>query len=65
MNETKPWYESKSILINLLMGAAMIAAQFYPPAADFIKQYFAEAGIGWSVLNMVLRLVSKDKITIS
>lgn len=61
----KPWYLSKTILVQILMGLAMIMAVFVPAAADFIKQYFAEAGSAWALINIVLRLVTKDKVEIS
>lgn len=59
----KKWYESKMIWTNLLMGFAMILGVFYAPAADFIKNYFSEVGIGWSLLNIVLRLLTKKEIS--
>lgn len=61
----KPWYLSKTILVNILMGIAMIVAVFSPTASEFIKNYFAEAGSAWALINVVLRVVSKDKISIS
>jgi hypothetical protein len=61
----KPWYLSKMILVNIVMGIAMILGAFKPEFASFIKEYFAEAGSAWALINVVLRVVSKDKITIS
>lgn len=61
--ETKPWYISKAILTNILMGLAMILGVFYAPAAEFIKTYFAEMGIGWSLLNIIIRLITKQEIS--
>lgn len=63
MNESKPWYLSKSIMVNLLMGLAMMVAVFQPQAAEFIKSYFAEAGTGWAIVNIVLRLITKKEIS--
>lgn len=63
MNESKPWYLSKSIMVNLLMGLAMMVAVFQPQAAEFINSYFAEAGTGWAIVNIVLRLVTKKEIS--
>lgn len=62
MEEKKSWYESKSIWMNLFAGMAMILAVFFPPAAEFIKTYFAEAGVGWAILNIALRLVTKKEV---
>ncbi len=58
--EAKKWFESKVILVNVLMGIAMILAQFYPPAAEFIKTYFAEAGMGWAFINVILRAIKSN-----
>jgi uncharacterized membrane protein len=58
----KKWYESKMIWTNLLMGLAMILSSFYAPASDFIKLYFSEMGIGWSLLNILMRLITKREI---
>lgn len=63
--ESKPFWQSKTILVNILMGLAMILANFVPAASDFIKQYFAEAGSAWALINVVLRLVTKNKVEIS
>jgi len=59
--ETKPWYLSKTLWIQALGIVALIV----PASAAFIQEYFAEAGMGWALINMVLRLISKDKIEIS
>ena len=59
----KKWYQSKTVLMNLFAGLAMILAVFYPPAADFIRVYFAEAGVGWAILNIALRLITKSEIS--
>lgn len=61
---TKPWWQSKSILVNLVMGLALIVSQFKPEAAEFIKSNFGEAGIAWAFVNVLLRLVTKDKVSI-
>ena len=51
----KKWFESKVVLVNMLMGVAMILAQFSPPASEFIKTYFSEMGMGWAFINILLR----------
>lgn len=65
MESVKPWYLSKTVLVNILMGLAMIASQFYAPAADFVREYFGEAGTAWALINIILRVISKDKLSIS
>jgi hypothetical protein len=66
MENVKPWYLSKMVLVNMLAGVVMILVQFQQLAgiADFLKVHFAEAGLGWAVLNAALRFISKDKISI-
>lgn len=62
LNETtKPWYLSKTLWMQVLAIVALIV----PASAKFIQEYFAEAGIGWALINMILRLISKDQIEIS
>jgi hypothetical protein len=56
----KKWYESKVILANLIMGLAMMVAVFSPAAADFLKTYFSEMGMGWAFVNIILRLVKSN-----
>lgn len=60
--DAKPWYLSKTILMNIFMGLAMILAAFYPAGSEFIKSYFAEAGMGWAILNILMRLITKSEI---
>jgi hypothetical protein len=61
----KPWYMSKTILVNLMMGIGMIVGQFYPPVQAMIQEYLGEAGTAWALINIILRLISKDKVSIS
>lgn len=60
--EQKPWYLSKSILVNILMGVAMILAQFSPSAAAFIQEHFGAAGAAWAIVNVILRVITKKEI---
>jgi hypothetical protein len=61
----KPWYMSKTILVNIMMGLAMIVGQFYPSAQAIIMEYLGEAGTAWALINIVLRLITKDRVSIS
>lgn len=62
---SKPWYLSKTILVNILAGVALIAGNFLPAVGQFIQTYFAELGGGWVFVNTILRLITKDKVSIS
>lgn len=60
MTEKKPW-QSKTLWINL---AVAVSALFVPGGTDWISAHPVEITVGFSVLNIVLRLVTKDKISI-
>lgn len=60
LEESKPWYLSKTLWMQVLAIVAIVV----PSSAAFIKEYFSEIGVGWAVINMILRLISKDKIEI-
>lgn len=61
----KPWWQSKTILVNILLGVGMVVGQFNPSIQAMIQEYLGEAGTAWALINIVLRLVSRDKISIS
>lgn len=58
----KKWYQSKTMLTNILFGLGMVVGVFVPSVQSFIQEYFQEAGMGWALLNIVLRLVTKEEI---
>lgn len=59
--DSKPFYLSKTLWIQVLGVVALLV----PASSAFIQQYFTEAGIGWALINAILRLISKDQIEIS
>jgi hypothetical protein len=61
--ESKPWFLSKTIWSNLLLGLAMMLGAFVPSVAEFIRTYFAEAGVGWALLNIILRVITKKELS--
>lgn len=56
----KPW-QSKTMWLNAL-GA--VSALFIPGVAAWISAHPAELTMVWAGLNMALRYLSKDKITL-
>jgi hypothetical protein len=58
----KVWWKSKTILVNLVMGLAMIVGVFLPEVGEFIKTHFAETGGAWALINIVLRIVTKQEL---
>lgn len=57
----KPW-QSKTIIVNVLSA---LGAAFYPPLTQYIQQHPAEVAAIFSILNVVLRLVTRDEIYFS
>lgn len=57
----KPW-QSKTILMNFVVAAG---ALFYPPVAEWVSAHPIEISSLFAVMNIVLRVVTKDKISIS
>ena len=65
--ETKPAWTSKTIIVNAVLGMLAAVAVFVPGAEvarAWIGAHGAEIGIGWSILNIVLRAITKDKISL-
>lgn len=61
-----PW-QSKTILLNAVLGILAAVALLVPGASvvkDFITAHAAEIGVAWSVLGVLLRLVTKDKVVL-
>lgn len=61
MDTKKPW-QSKTLLLNAIVA---LLAIFHPSSAEFISSHPGEVAIMFSILNMALRLVSKDRISLS
>jgi len=61
MDTKKPW-QSKTLLLNAIVA---LLAIFHPASAEFIAGHPGEVAISFSILNMLLRLISKDKISLS
>lgn len=65
MEPVKPWYLSKTLWAQVLGLIGLLVGSKVPAVGDFIKNYFAELGAGWAVVNMVLRAISKDALSLS
>ena len=59
MDGKKPW-QSKTVWLNLI---AALAA-FSPVGSEWVQSHEQVFLIGFSALNIILRLVTKDKISI-
>jgi len=60
MESKKPW-ESKTLWMNLIIAVAAMAS---PKVHDYIGAHPDVVSAVWAFANVVLRLVSKDKIQI-
>lgn len=57
----KPFYQSKTFWVQVL-GVLALA---WPVSSSFIQQHFTEAGMGWILINTVLRFITKDKVSLT
>lgn len=55
----KPWL-SKTVWINL----ALALSAFYPPIGDWMTGHGELVGVAFAALNVVLRALTKDKLSI-
>lgn len=53
---------SKTLWVNALLA---VAALVFPPAHDFIANNPEVVAVGFSLVNIVLRLVTKSKLELS
>jgi hypothetical protein len=60
--ESKKWYLSKTILVQILGGLGLAVGAFVPSVGEFIQSYFTELGSGWLFVNTILRLITKKEI---
>lgn len=60
MESKKPW-QSKTLLVNAVCA---LSALLYPPVGQWIAAHPVEVATMFSLLNMVLRLVTKVPVTI-
>jgi len=58
--EPKPLILSKTVIVQALV---LICLQ-YPSLKDLLAPYMVEAGSAWAVLNILLRLITKDRVKI-
>jgi len=56
----KPWWVSKTMWTNLLIAMAA----FFPPIQDWISKNPEQMVWVWAGINLVLRFISKGKISL-
>jgi len=63
MNNTKPWYRSKTLLVNglvIVAGLATQATATLPPTSNTAIW----AGVGLAAINAGLRVLTKGALTL-
>ena len=53
--------KSKTFWIQVLGIVALVV----PSSAGFIAEHLSATGAAWAIINIVVRLVTKDKVTIA
>ena len=60
----KSIFKSKTARVNCVIAVAGIVAPFHPATADFIKSHAAEILMGIGFVNLALRLITHDRVTL-
>lgn len=66
--DSKPWYLSKTIILNLIVGLCASLAVVVPSlksVSDWISSNASILGMFWAAANVALRFITKDKIGLS
>lgn len=66
-NSKKPW-QSRTILVNAIVGVAAALLPFFPGMAaigSFFSSHSSEVVVVWSILNILLRAITKDKVSLA
>jgi hypothetical protein len=61
----KKWWQSRTKWLQFFGLLTLLVGSKVPGMDAFLKEYFSEVGVGWAVINMVLRAVTKEKLEIS
>ena len=62
----KPW-QSKTVVVNAILAALGVISAFIPSLSfigDFIKNHAELIATIWGVLNIALRFITKDRISL-
>lgn len=62
--DSKKWYLSKTIWFGIISGIAAALVPAIPGAATFVSSNISYLGIGWSVIAIVVRVVTKGSIVL-
>jgi len=59
--QPKPFYLSKTFWVQVVAIVAVVI----PASRDFIQNNLSESAGAWAVINLVLRAISKQKLSLS
>lgn len=65
--ESKPWYLSKTMWLNLVMGLAAALGGIVPalaPVKDWLAANVVLVNTVWAGLGLLLRLISNGKVVL-
>jgi hypothetical protein len=63
--ETKPWYTSKTIILNAVMGFLTAILPFVPAAGHYslvIQNNMPVIGACWAILAIIVRFMTSGKV---
>ena len=66
MNSKKPW-QSKTVWLNVIMGVSLALSSLVPGGLavhDWVGAHMDLIGMVWAGANVVLRFISKDKLSL-
>jgi len=66
VDSKKPW-KSKTMLVAAVLGVLAGLSNLFPwakPVSDWINSHGMDITVGWSVLAMILRTVTKNAISL-
>lgn len=67
MEQTKKPWQSRTMVVNGIMGLVAFVALFVP-GAEAVKTFIESNAEGitmvWAVLNMALRFITKEKVSL-
>ncbi len=63
--DTKPIYLSKTFWVQIIGLLVLLVGTKIPGVATFLQEQFVTVGTGWAVVNVLLRLITKDKVEIT
>ena len=61
-NQPKHVIRSKTFWVNVMGLLAAVVGAFVPSVGAFIAEHFGAMGGAWALVNIALRLITKDKV---